>query len=112
MKIVLAKPISYFGEGGKTIEKESIDLDFGGLTGQDIFEVEREMILMGHPIGAQFIQSPKALGMLATKAAKIPTYSIDMMGAQDVVKVISHTMGFLMGLPTKSEPQKELEEQQ
>lgn len=99
MKLKLVKPIIHQVEG-KDVELKELDIDYNNIIGTDIFEVEKEMVMLGHPIGTQFIQSPKALATLAIKAAGLPTYLADNIGAQDIMKLISITAGFLMGVPT------------
>lgn len=111
MKIMLRKPITY-QNGKEDITLKELDLDYDNLVGGDIFEVEKEMVILGHPIGNQFIQSPKALATLAIKAAGLPIYLVDNMGAQDTMRLINITSGFLMGVPTASELQTQSEEPQ
>lgn len=111
MKIKLSKSTTYFKDG-KEIEIDSLNLDFDRLTGNDIFEVEREMTMMGHPIGTQFVQSSKALAMLGAKAADIPTFLVDTLPVKDAFKLGMYVRGFLAGLPIPSELPKELEEPQ
>lgn len=98
MKIKLIKPITYHN-GKEDIQISELDLNFTKLVGQDIFDVEREMTIIGHPIGNQFIQSPKALGTLAIKAAGLPSYLADTLSAPDTMKLVNVTAGFLMGVP-------------
>lgn len=102
MKLKLTKSLNYYN-GTEDITINELDLNFSKLVGQDIFDVEKEMIMMGHPIGTQFIQSPRALATLGIKAAGLPSYLSETLAAQDTMKLISITGGFLMGVPTKSE---------
>lgn len=108
MKVKLSKSITYFKDG-KEVEIDTLYLDFDKLTGNDIFEVEREMTMMGHLIGTQFVQSSKALTMLGAKAADIPTFLVDTLPVKDVFNLGLYVRGFLAGLPIPSELQKELE---
>lgn len=108
MKLKLIKPITY-NNGKEEVTITELNLDYNNLVGQDIFEVEREMVLIGHPIGNQFVQSPKALATLAIKAAGLPTYLSDSISAQDTMKLINVTAGFLMGVPIVSELPIQLE---
>lgn len=111
MKLKLIKPITY-NNGKEDITIKELDIDFNNLIGQDIFEVEREMTLLGHPMGNQFIQSPKALATLAIKAAGLPSYLSDNFSAQDIMKLVFFTSGFLSGVPIVSELPIQLEEPQ
>lgn len=111
MNIKLSKSAKYFKDG-KEVEINSLELDFDRLTGNDIFEVEREMTMMGHPIGTQFIQSSKALAMLGAKAADVPTFLVETLPVLDTFNLSLYVRGFLMGLPTVSERPKESEEPQ
>lgn len=111
MKIKLSKPTTYFKDG-KEVEIDTLDLDFDRLTGNDIFEVEREMTMMGHPIGTQFVQSSKALAMLGAKAAGVPTFLAETLPIMDAFNLGLYVRGFLMGFPIPLEHPKELEEPQ
>lgn len=111
MKVKLSRSTTYFKDG-KEVEIDSLDLDFDRLTGNDIFEVEREMTMMGHPIGTQFVQSSKALAMLGAKAADVPTFLVETLPVKDAFKLGMYVKGFLMGFPIPLEHQKESEEPQ
>lgn len=111
MKVKLSKSTTYFKDG-KEVEIDSLDLDFDRLTGNDIFEVEREMTMMGHPIGTQFVQSSKALAMLGAKAADVPTFLVETLPIKDAFNLGMYVRGFLMGFPIPLEHPKESEEPQ
>lgn len=111
MKVKLSRSTTYFKDG-KEVEIDSLDLDFDRLTGNDIFEVEREMTMMGHPIGTQFVQSSKALAMLGAKAADVPTFLVETLPVKDAFKLGMYVKGFLMDFPIPLEHPKESEEPQ
>lgn len=90
MKIQLTKAIKSKGQDVFTL-----DLPLDDLTGNDLIELEEELIKAGSPYAAMEFTRSYYLAV-ASKASKLPVEALKMMNAKDFSKAIAVVRDFLM----------------
>jgi len=90
MNITLKKPCMYEGK-----EYTSLDLDFDGLTGQDLINATNEARALGDK--SVIVELSKLYqAVLAARAAKVSSDMIIALPAKDFVTVTSAAQSFLI----------------
>lgn len=93
----LTKPVKNKGQ-----DLYTLDVPLDDLTGNDLIEVEEEIMRGGNPFSATNF-SRVYLISVAAKAAKLPVEALKMMSARDFTRVTTEVQNFL--IVTASETQ-------
>lgn len=89
--INLKKPLIYDGT-----EYKSLTINFEELTGQDLLDAEREIIVTDRNIAPVKEFDKGYLSVVVAKAAKVPTEMVRLLGAKDFSKLTIEAQNFLM----------------
>ena len=101
MKIQLKKPITHKG-----YEIKALDLELDTLTGNDLIDVEEQILKTGNPIQSTDF-SRVYLITVAARALRMPVEILKQMCARDFARVVNEVRNFL----TLSDSEEETESQ-
>ena len=97
MQINLKKAIKYKGQDVFTL-----DIPLEDLTGNDLIDVEEEIMRSGTPFSATDFSRVYCIAV-AAKAAKLPPESLKMMNARDFSRVVTEVRNFLIATDSETE---------
>ena len=97
MQIQLKKAIKYKGQDVFTL-----DIPLEDLTGNDLIDVEEEIMRSGTPFSATDFSRVYCIAV-AAKAAHLPPEALKMMNARDFSRVVTDVRNFLIATDSETE---------
>lgn len=92
IEFIFAKPVNFEGK-----EYKKITMNLEGLTGKDIKDVTKEMIIQGESLGGLAETNKGFLAAVAAKSSNLPLEFMDFIPGKDFSKITIEVQNFLLG---------------